>query len=225
MTHPKIPASNPLVPRCVLMAITALLLAGCGGLLRAPAPKTAWLLMPDSAQTQLGAEPKSAKFAIVLAPVSANPLLLSDEIWTLSSDHTLSAQSGARWALAPDQMTQSSLLAALADSQRYTAVLSQPQQNVPAHQLALNLLAFWADASTPIASAQISWDAQLRCQSNAVSSTRITQTQSFELPTQMHESMRIAFLRALQQTQNWLAEQEQTLCTRPRIAIDGNTRQ
>ena len=225
MTHLKKSSPNSLMPRRVLMATAALLIGGCGGLLRTPAPKSAWLLMPDNARTQLKVEPSSAKFAIVLAPVSANPLLLSDEIWTFNPDQTLSAQRSARWALAPDQMTHSSMLAALSDSQRYTAVLSQPQQNVPAHQLTLNLLAFWTDASTPIASAQISWDAQLRCQNNAVSSTRIKQTQSFELPTQMHESMRIAFQQALQQTQTWLAEQEQTSCARTIIPTDSTMRQ
>lgn len=224
MTHPEKTLLNSF-PRCVLLTSAALLIGGCGGLLRTPAPKTAWLLMPDRAATQLTAQPSSVKFAMLLTPVSANPLLLSDEIWTLNSDQTLSAQRSARWALAPDQMTQSSMLAVLSDSQRYTAVLTQPQQGLAAHQLSLNLLAFWADASAPTATAQISWDARLRCQNNAVTSTRIKQTQSFELSTQMHESMRIAFLRALQQTQNWLTEQEQTNCAQPPITVDSTTRQ
>ena len=224
MTHPKT-ISLKSIPCCVLLTTAALLIGGCGGLLRTPAPKTAWLLMPESTATPLTAQSSPAKFAMLLAPVSANPLLLSDEIWTLNSDQTLSAQSSARWALAPDQMMQSSMLAVLSDSQRYTAVLTQPQQGIAAHQLSLNLLAFWADASTPIATAQISWDSRLRCQNNAVSSTRIQQTQRFELATQMHESMRIAFLRALQQTQNWLTEQEQTNCAQPPMTVDGTTRQ
>ena len=225
MTHPKIPLLSVVMPRGVLMLSAALLLGGCGGLLRAPSPKAAWLLMPDGAQTQSAAQPRSATFAIVLAPVSANPLLLSDQIWSLTAEQTLTAQKQARWALAPDQMTQTRLFATLSDSQQYTAVLSQPQLGVPAHQLKLNLSAFWFDASAPMSSARISWDAQLRCQNGAVSSTRITHSKRYDSPAQMHESMRIAFLQALQETQQWLAAQEQKSCARPTITADGAARQ
>jgi len=201
-------------------ASCAFLLTGCGEFLRSPTPKSAWLLIPEIAQAKPMAAPKAAKFGIILAPIAANPLLLSDEIWSLQADQTLRAQNAARWALAPDQMLQTSMLAALSDSRLYSAVLNQPQQDVPAHQLSLYLLAFWVDASTPIPNAQVSWDAQLRCFNKTLHSTRISQSLSYELPAQMRGAMRSAFTRALQKTQQWLAEQELQGCSPVSISVD-----
>ncbi len=212
-------------PRRLFMAIAAYLLCACSELLHTPAPKAAWLLIPDSAQMTLAAQPNLTQCAIVLAPVAANPLLLSDEIWSVQSDYTLRAHNSARWALAPDQMTQTSMLAALSATHRYSAVLSQPQQNMPYEQLTLYLLKFWIDASAPTAKAEISWDVQLRCQNNTVVSARITQSQSFDTPKQMHVSMGIAFTRALEQTQKWLVAHEQTSCAQSSFGTDNNTRQ
>jgi len=229
MIHPKTLLSNAFLVRAISVLSAALLLGGCSDLLRAPTPNSAWLLMPDRTQTGFARQANAEQFAIVVAPVSANSLLLSDQIWSITPDHTLSAQKQARWALAPDQMTQSGILTMLSDSHRYTAVLSQPQLGISAHQLRINLSAFWFDASAASNSAtnaaRISWDVQLRCQNGTISSTQITQAQRYDSPKQMHESMRSAFLQALQETQQWLSVQEQSGCSQPAVDHDGNARQ